>query len=119
MAKAGRRQPGATSWLMLEGPVGGAGPPGSSEVPQIHRASLRQLQLPRPHGGTMSRRPGAGAWEVTVKRCLGASAAVGSRTSGAGAGWEWGVGGAGARDSGSRGAWGGAAGRRGSTCCWK
>lgn len=58
MARAGRRQPGATSWPMLEGSVGGAGPPGSSEVPQIHRASLRQLQLPRPHAGTSD--PGLG-----------------------------------------------------------
>ena len=85
MARA-RRQPGATSWLMLEGPVGEEGPPGSSEVPQIHRASPRQLQLPRPHAGTTSQSLGAEAWEATVNRCLGASAAMGSRTSGAGRG---------------------------------
>lgn len=49
---------------------------------QIHRASARQLQLPRPHARTSSQRSATGAWEAAAHRCLGAGAAMGWRTRG-------------------------------------
>lgn len=92
MAKAGRRQPGATSWLMLEGPVRVGGAARILGGSQIHRASLPgSFSFPGPAKNHELATRGCRAWEVTVNGVCGSG--FEDQWGGGGREWEWGGGG--------------------------